>query len=315
MFQYLDFRPAFGLSSPHLQTVLPAFSRPDKEPPSERLIIPLEDGDRLVCYISNPAKDKAPKKIIVMVHGLGGSYKSRYLIRLSRKVYEADLCAVRVNLRSCAADEDFASRPYNGGNSQDILHVLKLLKERYPLSPIVLIGFSLGGNIILKLAGELNQQAKTYIDQLIAICPTIDLYHAVQNIEKWQHWVYHQYYLSHLLQQSKKWVKKLSIKSIFEFDDKVTAPLWGYKNALDYYKKEPSAFISEIAIPTRILFAEDDPFIDCHLLNSMTIPSSVELYLTKKGGHMGFLGWSGKEHGYYRMDQLLMQWIKHPCEV
>lgn len=71
MFQYLDFRPAFGLSSPHLQTVLPAFSRPDKEPPSERLIIPLEDGDRLVCYISNPAKDKAPKKIIVMVHGLG----------------------------------------------------------------------------------------------------------------------------------------------------------------------------------------------------------------------------------------------------
>lgn len=308
VFKQMEFQPAFGFSSPHLQTILSPFGMHGKAPPSEELIVSLDDGDCLSCHISCPKNHEKPQKIVVMVHGLGGSYLSGYLIRLSRKIYQRGDCAVRVNLRNCGSCE--ATLPYNGGTSHDIFTVLKVLKERFPQTSIILLGFSLGGNIMLKLAGELGDNANRYMSQLIAVCPTIDLYHAVQHIEKKGHWFYHQYYLSHLLKQSKKWTRNLSVKSIYEFDDKVTAPLWGYKNAMDYYKKcSSSAFIDKIFVPTRILFAEDDPFIDCHLLDQITIPPCVEIYATQHGGHMGFLGWAGKEHGYYWMDKIIMKWI------
>lgn len=309
MYNKLDFKPLFGWSSPHFQTVFAAFGNNGKEPPSEPLIVTLDDGDKLLCYLSNPSSQN-PKKIVVFVHGLGGSHSSGYLVRLSRHVYQAGFCAVRVNLRNCGTQEKLASLPYNGGTSGDVLCVLKLLKKRFPFVPLVLLGFSLGGNIVLKLAGELAEEGKHYIQQLIAVCPTIDLYHSVQYIEKNGHQLYHHYYLSHLLQQSKQWLKNLSIKSIFEFDDKITAPLWGYKSAKDYYQKCSSGpFIKHIAIPTRILFAEDDPFIDCHILDYTRLPPHVNVYVTEHGGHMGFLGWIDKVYKYRWMDYILMQWI------
>lgn len=311
MFKRIDFHPPFGLSSPHLQTILSTFGMNGKAPPSEEFIVQLDDGDRLSCHISNPKSNAETKKIVIMVHGLGGSYESGYLIRLSRKIYQAGDCAVRVNLRNCGTGEGFAKLPYNGGTSHDIFTVLKVLRQRFPLSSLILVGFSVGGNIALKLAGELGKDGKRYMDQLIAVCPIVDLYYSVQHIEKKGNWIYHRYYLSHLTKQSKKWMESLSVKSIYEFDDKITAPFWGYKNALDYYKKcSSSAFIDKIAVPTRILFAEDDPFIDCHLLDCITIPSSVNIYTTPFGGHMGFLGWAGKEHGYYWMDKQIMEWMK-----
>lgn len=310
MFKKIDFDPPFGLRSPHLQTVLSYLWKDGKAPPSEQFKVSLDNGDQLSCHLSNPQKDEAPKKIVVMVHGLGGSYLSGYLVRLTRKIYQAGYCAVRVNLRNCGSGEGLSALPYNGGTSSDILAVLKVLKERYPFSSIVLMGFSLGGNIALKLAGELGEEGKRYIDRLIAVCPTIDLYHAVQQIEKKGNWIYHQYYLSHLLKQSKKWQGTFSIKSIFDFDEKITAPLWGYKNAMDYYKKcSSSAFISKISVPTLILFAKDDPFIDCSILEPIALPPCVDVYFTQHGGHMGFLAWSGREHGYYWMDKQLISWI------
>ncbi|MBS4165472.1 MULTISPECIES: alpha/beta fold hydrolase [unclassified Neochlamydia] len=308
MLSKLNFQPLFGLSSPHVQTTLPTFLANGKAPPSYEILVSLEDGDQLSCYLSNPHPGKPPTKIVVMVHGLGGSYQSGYLLRLSRKIYQAGHCAMRVNLRSGGVSK--AKRPYHGGTSQDILSVLKWLKIRFPTSSLVVIGFSLGGNIVLKLAGELGEEAVQYMDHLIAVCPPVDLHHAVQYIEKEAYWIYHKYYLARVLKQSQKWLKDLSIQSMYEFDDKVTAPLWGFKDAIDYYQHCSSIkFIHSIAISTYILFAEDDPFIDCYRIDYNHIPSNVNVYMTRYGGHMGFLGWAGKEHGCHWMDKTLMDWI------
>jgi uncharacterized protein len=311
MFKRLHFQPPFGLSSPDLQMILSAYGGHGAEPPSEQMLVQLEDGNCLSCHLSNPHPDQEPQQVVVLVHGLGGSYQSGYLIRLARKIYQAGACAVRVNLRNCGSGEGMSALPYNGGTSGDVLAVLRELKKRFPQAFITLIGFSLGGNIVLKLAGELGDEAKYYLHQAITVCPTIDLYQAVKHIERTRNWIYHRYYLSHLSTQSKKWSKDLSIHSLYEFDNKITAPLWGYKNARDYYSRCSSErFIENISVPTKILFAADDPFIDFQLIERIKkIPSSVDVYLTEKGGHMGFLGWSGKEHGYFWLDWILMNWI------
>ena len=311
MYNHLNFRPAWGLSSAHLQTILPVFMSDGFSPPSEEMIVKLADGDSLNCVVSFADSTKSPKKIVVMVHGMGGSYRSGYLIRLARKTYQAGYMAVRLNLRNCGTGAGLANKPYNGGTSQDVLDVLKILRKRFSNAEIVLVGFSLGGNVVLKLAGELSAQATQFIDQLIAVCPTLDLYHSVQYIQAPGHKLYHQYYLKHLLQQCKKWIGSENIQSIYEFDDKITAPLWGYKDARDYYTQcSAGGFINKISITTQILFAEDDPFIDCHILDYVKLPSNVKISVTSHGGHMGFLGWAGKEHGYRWLDSWVMKMIQ-----
>lgn len=310
MFKEIHFRPAIGLRSPHLQMIAAQIFPKGPNPISDPWVINLEDGDKLSCEMSLSPKTGV-KPIVVMIHGLGGSHRSCYLIRLARKFNLAGFDALRVNLRGCGSGVGLASRPYNGGTSCDVLEVLKQIKVRFPSSPVILLGFSLGGNIALKLAGELEEKAKNYIDRLIAICPAIDLHNAVQCISKPSSWLYHNYYLTRLLRQAKKLVGPQNVKTIYDFDDKVTAPIWGYQNAVDYYQKCSSlSYLKTIKIPCDLLFAKDDPFIDYKVLHSAHVPPSVKVWLTRYGGHMAYVGWCGKEHGFHWMDSLLLKWVK-----
>lgn len=311
MIKSVDFQPFLGISSPHLQTVIAQYLPTGENPPSVTTVVPLIDGDKLACEITTPMIESEYTPTIAMVHGLGGCHTSCYLIRLARKFHLAGCRTVRINLRGCGTGLGLATRPYNGGTSQDIHDVLKYLKEQYPHSPIILMGFSLGGNIVLKLAGELGDQASQYLHALITVCPTMDIYHAVKCIEREGYWVYRRYYLFHLINQSQQWIPNMKVQSIFEFDDRITAPMWGYKNAMEYYEKASSVrYLANIKIPCQMLFAADDPFIDYHLIYQATLPSSVEVSITPYGGHMGFLGWSGWEHGVYWMDYFVSECLK-----
>lgn len=310
MINFLDFKPLPGLHSPHLQMTFANFSPPGKEAPTQQWLVTLNDGDKLSCEVSTPPQWQSHHQTIVMIHGLGGSHTSRYMIRLCRKFYQKGKRVVRINLRGAGSGKGLNKLPYNSGNSHDVWSVIEKLKSDTPESPITIIGFSLGGNISLKMAGEQGQKASQLIKNIVAVCPPLDLAQSVSRLSKKHYWIYHKYYLTSIFAQGRPWIENKKIRSIYEYDHAVTAPLWGYKNALDYYEQcSSNKFIPDIKLPCDIIFSSDDPFVDHHPINKMKLPTDTKVWITSGGGHMGFIGWSGKEHGIYWMDQLLMQFI------
>lgn len=304
----VPFRPIPGFSSPHVQTIMASLSWPGNPPHSEPFRVSLDDGDALCCEVSTPAAWHPAQKTMIMIHGLGGSHASGYMIRLSRKLCAAGYRIVRLNLRGCGSGLGLSRRPYHGGASHDVLSVIRALKVETPLSPCVLIGFSLGGNIALKLAGELG--SSNLVHETIAICPPIDLAETADLLEHASNRFYQHYYLNKMRESGRQWFEKRSIRSIREFDDTVTAPQWDFRNAADYYNQCSSRFfLSRIKHPCHILFAQDDPFISYRTALETPLSELVKIWLSPKGGHMGFLGWAGRQHGCFWLDQLLLSWI------
>jgi predicted alpha/beta-fold hydrolase len=315
MVKYLAFKPLPGLSSPHIQTIVASFTRPGTPPPSSPLLIPLKDGDTLFCQVSTPPTWQEHQQTVVMVHGLAGSINSNYMIRISRKFYEAGYRVVRVNLRGSGEGSNFASLPYHGGSSEDVFIVVKHLKQLIPLSPIILLGFSLGGNIVLKLLGELGEEALSLIENTIAICSPIDLEKTIHLLAKPANKLYHQFYLNQMLRQTQRWTKGREISSLYEYDTFVTAPIWGFSSAEAYYRHSSSRFyIPNIKTPCYILLASDDPFVDPQQLLNIPLPPQMKVALCENGGHMGFLGWTGREHTCFWLDQHLLNWMQEDSE-
>lgn len=300
----IPFKPFIGLSSKHLQTILPSFCSPGKESPSQILKIPLEGKNILSCHLSTPLNWLPYGKTIILVHGLGGSHLSNYMVRIARKLYLKDCRVLRINLRGCGSGKGLSHLPYHAGVSDDILKVIQFLKEANPDSSLHLVGFSLGGNIALKLMGELGEKAIFLLKNCIAICPPLDLRETVLFICQKKHMLYHNYYLKKVVQQASIWVSK-NISSLYQFDDEVTAPLWGYENADAYYQAcSCLSFLAKIKQQTHLLASEDDPFVSLKNLQTVALPHSLNIWKTRHGGHMGFLG-SVFSSKFYWMDQWL----------
>src|SRR5215471_18858429 len=169
------FRPFPCLTHPHLQTIIAAELTWSREPPSTTHLIELSDGDKIALEVSTPREWQPHDPTVVLLHGLCGCHRSSYMQRLARKLWRFGLRAVRMNLRGCGSGRGLARYPYHSGRSADVLAVLASLQQTTPQSPLTLIGFSLGGNIVLKLAGELSAAVPDNLQCVIAVCPPADL--------------------------------------------------------------------------------------------------------------------------------------------
>lgn len=297
----LNFQPLPFMRSSHIQTIVSAFRSPGEAVASFSYTITLNDGDSLVCLVSTPTKYT---KTAVLVHGLGGSHNSPYMIRMAQNLYQKGIQVVRVNLRGCGLGAGLCKLPYNAATSSDILHVLKKFGPE-----TVLVGFSLGANISLKLMGELGHLASKYVQKCIAVCSPLDLAETVRRICKKRYYFYHQYYLKRVCEQAKPWLKH-RVSTLYEFDNTITAPLWGYNNADEYYNAASSIhFLPKIMHETEMIFAKDDPFVDVAILNDLKLSDKVQVLLSKHGGHMGFLGPTEKTYRNFWLDQYLCRSI------
>ena len=314
MAQELLFNPFPLLGSPHLQTIansiISAWTLP---PPATQKIIHLPDGDRLSLEIITPKQWTPKDPTVVLLHGLCGSHNSPYMVRIAKRSKTLGIRSIRINMRGCGSGRKMAKKFHHGGRSEDILEVLKILKAEYPTSKYILLGYSLGGNIALKLAGELGENGSHFLNKVIAISPPADLLKSVKMFDRPENKIYEKYFFreihSHYLDVYPD--PPFSIpKKMFEFDDLITAPGSGFAGALDYYAKCSSAsLIPKIRIPCKILFAEDDPFIAHAVLDQVELPTHIEVFKTKKGGHLGFLGHPLHKKGVRWLDSLLIEWI------
>jgi len=319
MCQELPFEPFSLFRDPHRQTIVNSFCNFFTDPPSDTHIVRLPDGDRLATEITTPWGWKDSDVTVVLVHGLCGSHQSPNLVRMAKRLEPMGIRAVRYNMRGCGSGRGLSKKIYHSGRSEDVFYVLKDLKQKWPASPIVLVGFSLGGNIVLKLAGELGALGPHFLEKVIAVSPPVDLYSSVQMLGDPDNAMYEKYFYRllrsdvHYMHRKFKDLPHIRLPrslKLYEFDQLYTAPVSGFKSADDYYDKCSALHvISDIATPTHILLAEDDPIISPRSLDRCSLPSSVKLFKTKQGGHMGYVGNPASEKGFHWLDSLLVDWI------
>jgi hypothetical protein len=312
------FQPFPFLRSPHLQTILASQLHLPFGPPSRLEQVAVPGGDRVALEVATPAGWRPDGPTALLVHGLCGSSRSPYLVRLARRLHRRGIRSVRMNLRGCGPGRGLAREPYHSGRSEDVRVVLAHLRAGAPDSPIAVAGYSLGGNIVLKLAGELGGGATALIECAVAICPPVDLLASSRKLARLENRLYESLFVRDLrrdvLHRQRCFgdpVPSLSRRmTLREFDDAYTAPRCGFADALDYYTRASSApLLPRIAVPTRILVAEDDPLIDAAVLRDASLPPHVHVEWSPRGGHLGFLGRPGSPGGFRWMDSLVLEWL------
>ncbi len=307
------------LSNPHVQTILGRFWPQCRESfPSVHSLVALPDGDALAVVVSTPEQWRGGDRTAVLVHGLCGCHGSPYMIRIASKLYVRGVRVVRVNLRGCGSGVGLARRPYHSGQSDDIRCVLRWLAANGPVSPVTLIGFSLGGNIVLKMAGEDGPSPTGGVERVATVSAPIDLDACSRLIEHPNNRLYENYFVRQLVTQVREMEQffpelppttfppGLRLRT---FDDLFTAPRSGFRDAAEYYSRSSAApRIASIAVPALLISARDDPFISPAPYDALPSRTPIELCLTDHGGHLGFLGRTGRLFDPRWMDRMILSW-------
>jgi predicted alpha/beta-fold hydrolase len=238
--------------------------------------------------------------------------------RLARALLPRGLRVVRLDLRGCGRGIALARGSYNGGCSGDVRAAMVVLSRAYPTSPIVLIGFSLGGNIVLKLAGEVDAHPVPNLERVAAVSPPIDLERCAALVALPRNRLYELNFLRCLMSQVRqrqryfpdlpdvRFPRRMTLRI---FDDLHTAPRGGFADALDYYRRASSwPLLPRIGVPTFILTAQDDPFIAVEPFEGLVVPSHIQVQIVPRGGHIGFLGWDGAG-GIRWAERRILDWV------
>jgi predicted alpha/beta-fold hydrolase len=304
MIQEKPFQPHPLLSNAHAQT-LGAYAWPRRsslrtKPDDERLF-EVAPGVNVLAHCRWQAERRQHPTLLVW-HGIEGSTSSVYMQAMAKKGFAAGFNVIRINLRNCGGTEHLTPTLYHGGQSEDLRAVVNELVERDGLKRLLLVGFSLGGNLVLKLAGEYGEKPPSEVIGISVVSPSVDLNASTVSISRRANWLYHVDFLRRLRRRIK--VKQRlypglydvselhRVKSIRDFDDRYTAVAHGFKDAKDYYTRASSVSLLErIRIPTLIIHAEDDPFIPfAPLKTSAAITNPfILLVRTERGGHVAFL--------------------------
>ncbi|HEX7049286.1 MAG TPA: alpha/beta fold hydrolase [Longimicrobiales bacterium] len=295
------FRPAWWLRSAHAQTIGSKFLRPDPHIPLSRERIETPDGDFLDLDFGPTPRDDAP--IGLVLHGLEGSARRRYALLTYHALLAAGIRPVGLNFRSCSGEPNRTARFYHSGETGDLGFILGHLAERFPGIPKGVIGFSLGGNVLLKLLGEAPERASEWVQAAVAISVPFDLAEGARRLERSPMGrLYTAYFLrslrrkirakAALLEGRCDLASVLRARTLRAFDDAVTAPLHGFRDAADYYRQSSAVrFLQHIRVPTLLLHAEDDPFLPAHALPHDAVAQNPHLVaaFTPRGGHVGFI--------------------------
>jgi len=265
-------------------------------------IFEVDDGVSVLAHCRwQPHPTESPT--IIVMHGIEGSTASVYMIAMADKAFRAGFNVVRVNFRNCGGTEHLTPTLYHGGLSGDLRAIINELITKDGLRRIYPIGFSLGGNVVLKLAGEYGDDPPAEIVAACAISPSVDLAASTELIQRKTNWVYHGNFVrnlkrkvraKHKLFPDRYDLNKLPlVRSIRDFDEHFTSTANGFVNADDYYYKCSSVrVVEQIRLPTLIVHSEDDPFIPFEPLKGKAFADNPYLLLVKtaKGGHVAFVG-------------------------
>jgi predicted alpha/beta-fold hydrolase len=297
------FTPRRWLRGGHVQTLASfLIQRRLRVPAPEERLIEVAPGIQVLCHCHWQA-DRAHALTLIVVHGLEGSSESQYMLGITGKAMAAGMNVIRYNQRNCGGTDALAPVLYHSGLSADVAAVAREVITRDGVSRLALVGFSMGGNIVLKLAGEWGAEPPPELRAVAVCCPAIDLSISADTLHHPSNRIYERYFLwalrRRMLQKARLFpdhfdVSRLrGIRSLRQFDDKVTAYYCGFSGVADYYDRASAAHVvDQIAVPTLLLYAANDPFIRITPETRRKIASNPNITFveTSDGGHCAFIG-------------------------
>jgi predicted alpha/beta-fold hydrolase len=272
-------------------------------PPAEERLVEVEAGTKIRCWCYWQKPDRSTPLTLIVVHGLEGSSDSQYMHGVARNGLAAGMNVVLMNQRNCGGMDHCAPTLYNSSLSGDVAAVVRNILENDGVSRFALIGFSMGGNLVLKLAGEWGNEGPPQFRAVAAVCPAIDLAASADALHEPANRIYEYYFLMQLFQRLRRKARFFpdrfdlsrlrGISTLRQFDDRITAYYCGFTGADDYYARAAAAnVIDRIAVPSLIIHAKNDPFIrmQSETLRRIAANPNITYIETADGGHCAFLG-------------------------
>lgn len=293
-----SFQPAAWAPGGHLQTIVGYYLSRPKPLLAECLHkIALGDGDTLVMLENKPSV--TPRGIILLLHGLGSDAEAPYLVRTAHQLLKNNWLVLRLNHRGAGCGRGLAKWLYHSGRSEDVSAALVKAAEIKPNLPLVAVGYSLSGNMLLKLLGEQAQQIPKNLCGAIAVNPPIDLSLCARALRKPGNKIYDIRFVRMLKDAMRQRLQDFpdfpdvplrNIRTLYAFDEHITAPLANFASAEDYYARcNAKQFLGNLSISAIIIASDDDPFIPMETFTNLPQNDFLQLKLTRSGGHVGFI--------------------------
>ncbi len=315
------FKPAWWLTNPHAQTIYPKLMRRLQAPIDRTEHLELPDGDFIELLWAD-AGLSLETPLVIFLHGLTGGVTSPYVAGQLNAFNRAGWRAVLIHFRGSGQEPNRLPRLYHSGETGDLHVVIQVLANREPTTKKAVVGFSLGGNVLLKWLGEQGKQA--FVDAAVAVSVPFLLNVVADKMNQGFSRIYQTHLLKKMHQMFSKKLEKYpetcdiysnqadSVSCFWTFDDRITAPLHGFPHVHAYYRESSSRqYLSAIATPTLIIHSLDDPFMTASVVPCLDeLSSDIILELSPKGGHVGFISGNRLGKPIYWLDQRIPEFLK-----
>lgn len=311
-----------------MQTIWGNYLRSEK--PQEPLVphvVPLGDGDSLILHLAVPQKEteEGAQFGVLLMHGLGGTHQSGYVQRAAKKLLSQGFWVAIIDHRGCGAGQAHAKYPTHAGRSADVAAAAEYLLEKMQPERLLLVGYSLSGNMLLKWLAEAGNNLPAEVCGM-AVCPPVDLIACSEHIEQRRNWIYNQSFCKNLLATIQRRTREFpdahtmqfrtKPRSLREFDAAFTAPLGGFSSVEEYYTRSSSApHLERITCPTLILAAGDDPIVPAGPLRTAKFSRSTQFVETPGGGHLGYLSRGANDPDQRWMDWRVVDFAKQQFQM
>lgn len=297
------FEPLAALRNGHAMTIAAAFApRRFNLMPAEERLFQVDPESRILGHCHWQPGKRRDSPVIVILHGLEGSSESNYVCGIAEKALQHGYHAVRLNQRNCGGTEALTPTLYNSGMSGDYKAVLEELSNGDGFEKIFCVGYSMGGNLMTKMAGELGDAVPKALRGVCVVCPAMDLGACADALELRENYFYQRHFVKGLMARYARKAKLFperypangigTVRSVREFDDKITAPHFGYRNAQDYYDAVGAKkVVAQVRVPMLMITAQDDPFVpyDLFLRANPGRNPAINFLTPEHGGHCGFI--------------------------
>ena len=316
-----DFEPARLTANAHLQTIIPFFlPTPGSPQNTARHIVDLTDDDKIVLHDDIPESWMPGDRVVLLVHGLGGSYQSPYMIRMANRLLLAGFRCFRMDMRGCGAGQQLAKGVFHAARFPDLLQAAKYVSRHCSDSPLSICGYSLGANLLLKMLVSMANSVPTNVDSGLAVGPPLSLSECCRHLQQGFSRHYDRFFVRRLWRefcQRQSSIPGASAirttkrpRTLEAFDNLVTAPLAGFDSSGSYYDFASAGIdLAGIRVPTAVLTAADDPIVPRQIFNDVDLGNNVQLFVTENGGHLGFFERTSNAQCRRWLDQQLERWL------